>query len=235
LRETTIVVVTADHGEEFLQHGDLGHGWSLYQELLHVPLVVALPREPASMFEGPFKGSVDAPVSIVDVAPTVLDLLGLGQEPSMDGRSLVPLLIDRAESDSWPERGLFFETIWGEHVEIAADLPQPGERPQGDSGGWVKGPERPIRANYRTGLAEKQLKILHDQLADSWELFDLSQDPLEKRNLFGGHPQERQLLERLLQMESRFGASPESRLAKPAAVEMDAEEIEELAALGYLE
>jgi arylsulfatase A-like enzyme/peptidoglycan/LPS O-acetylase OafA/YrhL len=70
-KEHTLVVVTSDHGEEFLEHGDFGHGHSLYDEVLRVPLIVRLPG-------GQRAGQVvDAPVSLVDVAPTILAAAGL--------------------------------------------------------------------------------------------------------------------------------------------------------------
>jgi choline-sulfatase len=79
-----IVVFTADHGEEFREHGQLGHGSSLFNELIHVPLIVLTPGQRA--------GRVVADnVSLVDVAPTILDLVGLAPMPTAEGRSLVPL------------------------------------------------------------------------------------------------------------------------------------------------
>lgn len=77
-----IVVFFSDHGEEFWDHGGLEHGHTLFDELLHVPLVVKGPGIEA--------GAVDQPVSLLDVAPTVLDMLGL-EASGMKGRSLVAL------------------------------------------------------------------------------------------------------------------------------------------------
>jgi arylsulfatase A-like enzyme len=87
--EDTAVVLTADHGEEFMDHGRLGHHPRLYDELVHVPLLVWLPpgarREPdASM---PPTGRVSGQVSLLDVAPTVTDLLGVEVAPRFGGRS----------------------------------------------------------------------------------------------------------------------------------------------------
>ena len=79
-----MVVVTADHGEEFGEHGGLTHGRTLYDELLHVPLVVTAP--------GVVPGAVDAPVSLLDIGPTVLELVGLLRPVAFEGRSLVPLM-----------------------------------------------------------------------------------------------------------------------------------------------
>jgi arylsulfatase A-like enzyme len=70
LSQTTVVVVTADHGEEFYDHENWGHGQSLYQELIHVPLIVRAPgRVPAG-------ARVARPVMHVDVLPTLMALAG---------------------------------------------------------------------------------------------------------------------------------------------------------------
>ena len=82
--DDTVVVVLSDHGEEFLEHGAIGHERTLHVEALHVPLIVRAP--------GLAPRVVDTPVGLVDVLPTVLELLGLPPAEDLDGRSLVPLL-----------------------------------------------------------------------------------------------------------------------------------------------
>ncbi|MCX6349827.1 MAG: sulfatase [Candidatus Aureabacteria bacterium] len=84
--ENSLVIVTSDHGESFGEHGDLGHGESLFEEEIAVPLIVVLPR-------GGRKGkTVESPVSLIDVFPTVLDFLGCPAPSRVEGRSLLPLL-----------------------------------------------------------------------------------------------------------------------------------------------
>jgi len=85
LLERAIVVVTADHGEEFRDHGGLLHGTALYQESVRVPLIMAGPGLPAGLV-------VDDEVSLVDVAPTLLALLGLPPEARFEGGSLLERL-----------------------------------------------------------------------------------------------------------------------------------------------
>jgi arylsulfatase A-like enzyme len=87
LADETLVVLTADHGEELFDHGGFEHGHSLYQELLHVPLAFWGP--------GVEPGRIDAPVSLVDVLPTLLEGLGLPPLPGLDGVSLWPLIARR--------------------------------------------------------------------------------------------------------------------------------------------
>lgn len=77
-----IVVIFADHGEEFWEHDDFEHGHTLYDEVLRVPIVLMAP--------GVEPGRVSEPVSNLDITPTLLDLLGMPQD-GLDGWSMVPL------------------------------------------------------------------------------------------------------------------------------------------------
>ena len=87
-----LVVVTADHGEEFLEHGRFGHGFTLYEESLRVPWVLRLPG-------GRHAGSVvRQPVGAVDVLPTVLDALGLEAPRAAQGRTAMGLVRGEAEA-----------------------------------------------------------------------------------------------------------------------------------------
>ncbi len=87
LMDRTIFVLTSDHGTEFHEHGRFDHGFSLYDELIHVPLVIRLPG---------VKGGkvVTDQVSSLDVMPTILDLLDVKLSPrlraQLRGSSLVP-------------------------------------------------------------------------------------------------------------------------------------------------
>jgi arylsulfatase A-like enzyme len=89
---TGMIVLTADHGEEFLEHGHLGHSLTVQRELVHVPLVVAFPE--GNVLEERAQGRVDTPVSLLDLTPTVLDVLGVEDDwgPAMRGMSWMPWL-----------------------------------------------------------------------------------------------------------------------------------------------
>lgn len=87
LFESSIVLVTSDHGEAFLEHGELLHGHAPFDEMIRVPLLLRLPSRLR-----PEKRSVDAPVGLIDVLPTLLDLSGLEAEPQSEGGSLVPVM-----------------------------------------------------------------------------------------------------------------------------------------------
>ena len=102
LLERTLVVVTADHGESLGDHGESTHAYFVYDSTTHVPLVVRTPWG--------LKGRRSAQVSSVDLMPTVLDLLGLAEQPGIDGRSLAREILDPAAAS--PERIAYSETYF---------------------------------------------------------------------------------------------------------------------------
>ena len=85
LAESTLVVFTADHGEEFLDHGGFEHGHTLYNELVHVPLIMRHPKwiKP---------GVVPSAVGLVDLAPTMCSVTGVPADPAFTGRNLLDLI-----------------------------------------------------------------------------------------------------------------------------------------------
>ena len=101
----TIFVITSDHGEAFFEHGDHGHGYSLYEEVVRVPLVVWAPGRVAP-------GVIDHPVGLVDVTPTLLDLLELPLPDGLDGHSIVSRLGAPSGTPA-PARALYMETAPG--------------------------------------------------------------------------------------------------------------------------
>lgn len=76
----TVTVITADHGEQFLDHGGLEHNTTLYEELINVPLVINAP--------GLGAGVIDTPVELVDVYPTLLGIAGVGAKEDLTGQDL---------------------------------------------------------------------------------------------------------------------------------------------------
>ncbi len=87
LADRAALVVTSDHGEAFGEHGTNGHGTTLYEELLRVPLFFRVP--------GVEPRKVSVPVSVIDVGPTILDLFGHATPPHFMGQSLVGFLRGR--------------------------------------------------------------------------------------------------------------------------------------------
>ncbi|HEY6727460.1 MAG TPA: sulfatase [Polyangiaceae bacterium] len=102
LEKDTIVVLTADHGEEFGDHGGQFHTYNLYRELLHVPLLLKLP--------GIRPRVVTAPVELVDLVPTFCEVLKLSKSCARyDGQSLIAAIEGQRE----PGRGAYAEAYKG--------------------------------------------------------------------------------------------------------------------------
>lgn len=85
LDKNSLIIITSDHGEEFLEHGSLGHAHTLYQELIHVPLIIKLPF-PSKY---PINSVIDEPVSIIDIMPTILGFSGITIPTEIKGKNLL--------------------------------------------------------------------------------------------------------------------------------------------------
>ena len=103
LLANTVVVLAGDHGESLGEHGEKEHGIFLYQSTLRVPLVICSPGMTARR--------VPAATSLVDVFPTVLQLLGIQSRVPHDGISLVPALA----GGGLPKRAIYAESLYAAH------------------------------------------------------------------------------------------------------------------------
>ncbi len=109
LYEGAVIAVVADHGEAFGEHGEESHGFFLYDETVHVPLLIKLPGNRANL-------RITTRVGLVDVAPTLLTVAGVQAPAAMQGASLLGLLQTprrselTAESSRLPERPAYSET-----------------------------------------------------------------------------------------------------------------------------
>ncbi|REK27725.1 MAG: tetratricopeptide repeat protein [Planctomycetota bacterium] len=103
LADNTLVILTSDHGESFGEHGEMTHSFFAYETTMQVPFIVRSPGQKAAM-------RVDEPVSIVDVAPTVLGQLGLDAPDHMQGDDLSPLLTD--EDSTLGKRFIYCESTF---------------------------------------------------------------------------------------------------------------------------
>jgi len=201
-RERTLIIVVADHGEEFLRHGWIGHTVTLYEELLNVPMIISLP--------GSFPPRVvSAPVSVMDIYPTLMELAGAESTPAKTGgRSLLPLL--QGQTD-WPEpRPLF--------AEVSFSSPRRAKAQQ--------------RIAFLNSVLLGRHKLIHDLTNDTWMLFDLKDDPEELRNLAGRDgPTETHLRSLLSEFEEQ-GAKVNPTSGHE--LELPEEELQRLRSLGYI-
>lgn len=203
--DRTILVVLSDHGEDLWDHDarrSPGHGHSLYQELMHVPLFV---RAPGTALAG---ARIRTPVSLLDVAPTLLELCGLPTDDSIHGRSLVGAVRAGVEPSVAP--------VWSESVEYGPDRFAVREGP------WkaiLTPPGGLIHGNYRPEVAPL-------------EVFDLETDPRETRDR-SAEPND--VTVRLVRMlTDRVAAKVRDDGERGPAVEPDDELMETLRSLGYV-
>jgi len=101
--ERDILVIFSDHGEEFWDHESLGHGQTLYQEGIHVPLIMLGPDATVA------GRRVTEMVMLMDLAPTLLEMVGITQPPSFTGRSFTALM--NAATDGAEHRVVASETV----------------------------------------------------------------------------------------------------------------------------
>jgi arylsulfatase A-like enzyme len=152
--ENTLVIITADHGEEFGEHGIMDHGYSLYLPLLHVPLLVSFPgRMPAGI-------RVNEPVSLRDLPATVMDFINLKNEGRFPGATLGRYLDGENARPSLVSDPLLSE------LEFTPDLPE----------------SYPIsRGEMKSLITTRHHYIKNGD--NSEELYDYLNDSLEQRNL----------------------------------------------------
>jgi len=219
LLKTTAVIFLSDHGEEFRDHGKYQHD-QVYEELLHVPLIVRLPPE---LERAGYRGRVDEVVELIDVAPTVAELLGVpSAEASWSGRSLVSLLSSASADGSRPA---------GADQDGA-----PVDRPTFSELVIDPGPKY-----HRTVLWRgwKYIHIWQKDIDHTWEyLFHLNDDPRERKNLIDSSEQEPQrvlvALRQLLEERSVANAEEAVRVGPGGAAEIDDDMLELMLKLGYV-
>jgi arylsulfatase A-like enzyme/Flp pilus assembly protein TadD len=105
LYDQSTIVLLADHGEGLGDHGEQEHGMFLYQETTHVPFIVKLPGQHEHR-------QVSAPVQHIDLAPTLLDLVGIAAPASLHGRSLKAALTGTA---TLPDTGIYAEALYSRY------------------------------------------------------------------------------------------------------------------------
>jgi arylsulfatase A-like enzyme len=201
--DNTLIVFVADHGEDLYQHnGYLYHACSVYQSSLHVPLGFVAPGVlPAGAI-------VPQTVELIDVLPTVLELLALQDETEVHGRSLLPYL----ES---PEAIGAGEPAFSEYDDTRIHTVQVGD--------WklVDNPDGVLPVCF-SGVPEDFYPIAEV------ELYNLSEDPGETVNLAAKHPERVAEMRALIQQ--RFASLPRNIEHQEIPEELK----EELEALGYV-
>jgi arylsulfatase len=219
LLDRTLVVVTADHGEEFLEHGWVEHGWTLHRESIHVPLLFAAPGRVAA-------ARVREPVSQIDVLPSLVDLLGLEPvEAPLDGASLF-----EPGASGWQPRSTFrpvvSELLLAERNVVRAVLWDGWKYVAAQQ--WVPADQRSSKlrppAAGTVPSVDPWGPIVHEAL------YAVLEDHGETRDRLAAEPERSRALRELL--ASKIGASRDGPEGTRGS-EVSPEDAERLRALGY--
>jgi choline-sulfatase len=205
LWDDTAILITADHGEEFFEHGEKGHKNNLFAESIHVPLLLKLPAQTS--------GRVDHRLaSQVDVLPTLLELAGARPDFPVQGRSLL-------EPDPPADRAIFFDLLstwfYRSLDGTTFDVTQRwrGVRDKDWKLVWREGGENPpLRALYQA-----------------------ARDPVDREDVSSSHPEETSALEALFQAQQRESEAIAAPHPSGGTAQLSQRELESLRALGYLD
>jgi choline-sulfatase len=204
--DDALIILMSDHGEEFLDHGTTFHGQNVFPATTHIPLIIKFPAQ--HRLHGV---RIRNRVHLIDVMPTVLDVLGMQGPSEMQGKSLFSMIHSGAEKVD-AERILFTENRDGvlgiTHRNYHYVYSEP------DARGWSCPPRR------------------------MEELYDLKTDPVETRDLFPGHPDLLTLFRR--ERDSYVSRAEKFRRSKLGTdssrkVEPERELKEQIRALGYVQ
>jgi arylsulfatase len=205
IAEKTLVVVFSDHGEEFLDHGGHFHEENVYGELTNVPLVMSWP---SVLPEGKLVADT---VQLLDLAPTILDLAGIGVPDRMQGQSLKPLL---DPSGKFRARPAISE--WRRRTD------QLGTRIV-DAFSIIEGEWKLVR------------NVERPEDVPEFELYNHRTDPLDQKNVASENPE---VVERLAQqLEAWHKWALERKLPSDdeSAEGLSSDELERLRSLGYVQ
>lgn len=208
LYDRTMIIFTSDHGEEFFDHRGWGHGHSLYDESLKVPLIVKFP-------DSRFKGrKIHDIVSLVDVFPTVLEESGIERSGlDIDGRSLFPLITGKEKGDR-----IFLADV-ASNV-LASRIPRRVSMNRG---------REKLIINNKFGPDDLRFFLYPPPVLSAVELYDLAEDPGERNNI----ADERSLTaSQIIQAIDGITSSASKKNTKKLAI--DQELRKQLKALGYI-
>jgi arylsulfatase A-like enzyme len=209
LLENALVVVMSDHGEELWDHKMFGHRHSLHEEIVHVPLLIHTPGQTQ-------REDVFETVSVVDIAPTLLDWLGVARVDRFEGRTLIPLMalatdaaLGRAGRDAWVPSGESMGVV-GEMIQLKANR----------------------RTSHERMVVVGNKKLIRD-FDGGEQFFDLSRSPPEREGEVSETEKKalRDALDRFVEHVLRDSAKEGSAESAP----IDEESREDLRALGYIE
>lgn len=243
----SIVIIASDHGENLGERSDYFHGRDVYDATTRVPLIIWYPGVKAKR--------INEDVSLASITPTILDYLGINNEGTLTGVSLMPLT--RGHSDNE------FAVV---EAQFSGNVKKPAEAAESDLGNnigenekqaLVKDVDRIVMCSSqdnkcaddsikgrRVALVRDQRKLIYNG-GRSVELYDLKEDPIEAHNIYGvsDSAEEEKLLDAWIALHAnREGFIKEAGLVLNASQQadhktrqaLDEEALEALKSLGYM-
>lgn len=207
LRKNTLIIFTSDHGEEYFDRGFTGHGHSLFNEVVYVPLVFFFPGQT-------YKGTrIPEPVDHLSIVPSVVDFSRIKGDYAFEGTSLIPLItgdtaLFRQNSKPWFASVYPYEGTW-KFKNIKAVM---------------EGDFKYIRCYYR------------DKDGTEEYLFNTVADPMERNNLFSTRPEISAELSKMMDAYIAYSDSARALLSEDAPQkEISEEQKDRLKAIGYVQ
>lgn len=165
LKDNTLIIYLSDHGEEFFEHQGFEHGHTLFDELIKVPLIFSLPgviRENVR---------VSQQVRLIDVMPTILDIVGITPRTHLEGASLKPLIkgegsIAESKTSLLPARFAYSESM--------------------------------LYGTEKKSITAYPWKLIYDTVTEEEMLFNLAHDPSEHNDLIATESEAGSLLEDMI-------------------------------------
>lgn len=256
--DNTVIVLVSDHGEEFNEHGGFWHGTSLYDEVIHVPLIIKTVDPDWQGMRAPWQ------VRTIDIAPTLTQLMGLEADSSWEGASLLTAEAlnaaqanlkdedspsqevstdgidpnsDTALNTDETEEAVPVLPVVSAAVQCANERSHPLDR--------IAISENDFEGNILSSIRYESFKYIianegNPRGLPTTELFDLKEDELEKSNIYGSSDSLCDVTNetrgvKLNALLGEFLSSALSSAAQGSGAELDEATIERMRALGYME
>ncbi len=207
--DSCMIILTADHGEEFFDHYGWFHGNSLFEEQIHIPLIIKLPNSERA-------GEIDSSlVSQLDFAPTMLNVAGFSPPDSWDGENIFDP--DFGHSCVIAQHMLNHKNIYSVRTLKYK---------------WIKS-DPGYSKNRLQGLLDYQIGDKRAVFPPKL-LYDMVNDPHEKHNLYGNQKYQ-PVIDELFKLKAATMANMAKQVAPTDSVSIDEKTLQQLKELGYLQ